>query len=91
MRFWSNTELKKGTPISDIDTNMISEKVLSDYNGKIAWMWLGVRGTVLEVRVKEMERTPLEYTDTADIIAADDWRGDGNIGLRGRGIGTKRR
>lgn len=63
---------KKGTPISDIDTNMISEKVLSDYNGKIAWMWLGVRGTVLEVRVKEMERTPLEYTDTADIIAADD-------------------
>ena len=31
-----------------------------------------MRGTVLEVRVKEMERTPLEYTDTADIIAADD-------------------
>lgn len=63
---------KRGTFLACVDTNGIADKILSDYNGKIAWMWLGVRGTVLEVRVKEMDRTELEYTNTADIIAAND-------------------
>lgn len=62
----------RGVPKSNLCLEDTAEEILHDYNGEISWIWLGTHGTVLEVRIKEMERTELDYDKAADIVSNKD-------------------
>lgn len=64
--------LNQGVSKKNLRLEDTAQEILKDYNGDIAWIWLGTHGTVLEVRIKEMDRTNTDYDKAADIIAADD-------------------
>jgi len=65
-----NYGAKIGMGKNDVDLERITKEILKDYNGDLAWLWLGTKGTVLEIKVKEMDESFLDYDTTADLVAA---------------------
>lgn len=61
-----------GRNCADLEPEEIAQAILEDYTQEIAWIWLGTKGTVLEVKLKELERIPSEYNVYTDIVAAKD-------------------
>ncbi len=64
--------VSRGRNWADLELEKIAQDILEDYTQDIAWIWLGAKGTVLEVKLKELERIPSEYDVYTDIIAAKD-------------------
>lgn len=62
----------RGRNRADVELEEIAQAILEDHTQEIAWIWLGTKGTVLEVKLKELARMPSEYDVYTDIIAAKD-------------------
>lgn len=64
--------LSLGRKKEKLDLDAITREILDHHTQEIAWIWLGTKGTVLEVKIKELERPLVDYNYQADIIAAKD-------------------